>query len=178
MLYLTQKQLEVLEKVANHVSTEEKPYFTTNNTNKAVQALKALGLVETRAKGITVEVAITELGDGVVKATVEHEIVGEEELGEMPKAETAPTFEFVLEDDVPMPKLTRSSSKPVPYPLAQMNVGQSFFIPAVSVDVNLAKYRSNISSKVSQYKRKLGLESTFTVLADLERNGVRVWRKA
>lgn len=182
MIKLTQKELDVLGKVGSHVKTEEKPYFTTNTANKAVIELQKLGLVETRQSGITVEVVLSSLGVQVLNNEVEHEIVMSKET---------PTFEntanphalavagdFVLEDNVPMPVVKRQSNRPVPYPLAEMQVGQSFFVQATPDVTDLAKYRSNISSKVSQCKRRLGLESAFTVGVDLERNGVRVWRKA
>lgn len=187
MIKLTQKELDVLGKVGSHVKTEEKPYFTTNTANKAVIELQKLGLVETRQSGITVEVVLSSLGVRVLNNEVEHEIVMSKETPTfentanphaLAAAPVAVAGDFVLEDNVPMPVVKRQSNRPVPYPLAEMQVGQSFFVQATPDVTDLAKYRSNISSKVSQCKRRLGLESAFTVGVDLERNGVRVWRKA
>ena len=185
---LTQKEFDVLEKIVNYVATEAKPYFTTNHSNTAVTTLKEKGLVNTRVNGIVVEVVALDLGKQVMANEVAHEILTGQELEPMPtskpaeKAEAAHaqlTPQFIIEDDVPMPKIKRShEEKPVIYPLAQMQVGQSFFVPAEAGTDDLNKYRRNISVRISQAKRKLGLDSQFKVAADFERNGVRVWRKS
>lgn len=179
MIKLTQKEFDVLEKVGTHQPTENKQYFTTNTTNKAVIELQKLDLVNTRQNGITVEVVLTQLGLQVLNSEVEHEIVtSKEPVAEQAQAVSpAVMSDFVIEDDVPMP-VQRRSNRPIPYPLAEMQVGQSFFVPATPDVLDLAKYRANVSSRVSQCKKRLELDSTFVVGVELERNGVRVWRKA
>ncbi|WP_423240970.1 hypothetical protein [Haemophilus influenzae] len=160
----------------NYVATFEKPYFTTNHSNVAVVTLKEKGLVNTRVNGIQVEVVALELGKQIIANQIEHEIVTNQESSPMPMAKDA--SQFVIEDDVPMPKIKRNrTKKPIAYPLEQMQVGQSFFVPAGAKTKDLTKLYRNVSVLVSQAKRNLGLDIKFRIAVDFECNGVRVWRR-
>lgn len=198
MIKLTQKEFDLLTQIAGFVPTEQKPYFSTSTSNNSIAALKNQGLIDTQQSGIKVEAVILELGQQVLANQVEHEItMGEtahtqapaqpafgavqqtESLAPAPQkaAPTAPanTGSFVIESDVPLPTTVRNYNRSPEYPLAVMEVGQSFLVPA-TIGADLVKFRRNVSAKVSFTKRNAGLMSDFKTAIDTAANGVRVWR--
>lgn len=182
IVQLTQKELDVLNKIVNHVATETKPYFTTNLNNLTVTSLKDKGLVNTRVNGIIVEAVALDLGKQVIANEVEHEVVLEKTvaLEQEPETETGKVeSNFVIEDNVPIPDTVYTRKpRPLIYPLNKLEVGQSFFIPANSSTDDMALYRRRITVRISQMKNKIGLDYKFKTAADFENNGVRVWRIA
>lgn len=182
MIKLTQKELEVLEAVGAFQPTEEKQYYTTSTSNKAIVALEAQKLIQTRKKGIHVEVALLDLGVAVLKSEVEHEIVASHEAEKFepkqPEAVAEAESQFVLEDNVPIPNLRSRAKKPVPYPLDKMEIGQSFFVPVEDKNADLAKVRATFSTKITHAKKALGLtDRVFHTGIDPEQFGLRVWRR-
>lgn len=199
MIKLTQKEFDLLTQIAGFVPTEQKPYFSTSTSNNSIAALKNQGLIDTQQSGIKVEAVILELGQQVLANQVEHEItMGEtahaqttaqqpafgavqqaESLAPAPQQATpttpANTGGFVIESGVPLPTTVRNYNRSPEYPLAVMEVGQSFFIQA-TVGADLVKFRRNVSAKVSFTKRNAGLTSDFKTAIDAAANGVRVWR--
>ena len=78
MLQITKKELELLEKVVNHVSTAETEYFVTSTFNKTFQRLEQIGAIQSRQKpgnALRIELAPLQLAADIVKSNVEHEIV-------------------------------------------------------------------------------------------------------
>lgn len=182
IIRLTQKELDVLHKIVTHVTTETKPYFTTNSQNLTVVSLKEKGLVNTRVNGIIVEAVALDLGKQVIANEVEHEIILEKAvaLEQEPETETGKVeSNFVIEDNIPIPETVYTRKpRPLIYPLDKMEVGQSFFIPANGTTDDMKLYGRRITVRISQIKRRVGLEYKFKVVADVENNGVRVWRVA
>ena len=179
-ILLTAKEFDCLQKIVNHVATDTKQYFTTNSQNLAVASLKEKGLVNTRVNGIIVEAVALDLGKQVIANEVEYEIEQENtvELEQEPVALPVHS-NFVIEDNIPIPETVYTRKpRPLIYPLNQMEVGQSFFIPANGSTDDMKLYGRRITVRISQMKRKIGLEYKFKVVADFENNGVRVWRVA
>jgi hypothetical protein len=81
---------------------------------------------------------------------------------------------FVIEKDIAIPESTRPSARSSKYPLRDMEVGDSFFIPNVSTEEELKKARGAIASAAKTAKCK----TTTRPMAD-EKTGVlglRVWK--
>lgn len=82
---------------------------------------------------------------------------------------------FAIEKNVAMP----SRSERVPkYPFAQMEVGDSFFVPC-KPDEPVQRVRNRMLGACMWAKRKLGEQHRFVVRvdeSDPSTNGVRVWR--
>lgn len=190
---LTQKEFDLLDEVANHVATDDKPFKVVSVNNGALVALTSQQLVTTRPKGnnaLMLEVALTETGLQVVRNEIEHEIVlshtttetqeeqqMEHEI-EQQDNELAQSS-FVIEDDIPMPDVAfpRKSNKET-MPLDLMNVGQSFLVPFKDGE-DRDKGRRRVAATVSQTrKRKLGADSPTQFITVIVENGYRVWRKA
>lgn len=192
MIKLTQKEFDLLDEVAKHTPTEEKPFKVVSVNNGALASLTGQQLVTTRPKNnnaLMLEVALTETGLQVVQNEIEHEIVlshntETQEVEKMEEVaqqqETAVTQTvFVIEDDVPMPDVpfTRKSNRET-MPLELMNVGQSFLVPFKDGE-DREKGRKRVAATVSQTrKRKLGADSTAQFITLIVENGYRVWRKA
>lgn len=193
MIKLTEKEFDLLEQVANHVKTEDKPFKVVSVNNGALSALQAQGLVETRQKGnnaLMLEVALSALGLQVFQNEVEHEIVVNHETVQQPTETTveenkmeevqqANVGNFVIEDGIEMPevKQTRQSNRPT-MPLDVMQVGQSFLVPFKEGE-DTKKGRKRVASTVSQTRRrKLGADSTAVFTTIIVENGYRVWRTA
>lgn len=191
---LTQKEFDLLDEVANHVATDDKPFKVVSVNNGALVALTSQQLVTTRPKGnnaLMLEVALTETGLQVVRNEIEHEIVlshtttetqeeqqMEHEI-EQQDNELVQSSSFVIEDDIPMPDVAfpRKSNKET-MPLELMNVGQSFLVPFKDGE-DRDKGRRRVAATVSQTrKRKLGADSPTQFITVIVENGYRVWRKA
>ena len=70
---------------------------------------------------------------------------------EKPAEETAKSA-FVIEDGIAIPKSTHGGNRESSYPFAQLNVGQSFFIPASEKHPEPAKsLASTISGATKRY---------------------------
>lgn len=178
MIKLTQKELEVLEAVGAFQPTEEKQYYTTSTSNKSIHALETQNLIQTRKKGIHIEVVLSELGAKVLRSEVEHEIVTSHEQAKFEPEQVEPESQFVLEDNVPIPNLRSRAKKPVPYPLDKMEIGQSFFVPVEDKTADLAKVRATFSTKITHAKKALGImDRLFYTGVDPEQFGLRVWRR-
>jgi len=80
--------------------------------------------------------------------------------------------EFKIEKNVPIPA-RRGGGPPNKYPWRDMEVGDSFFVPANGKSRN-ALMRALTSSTQSKSLARDGLK--FTARTDAEANGVRVWR--
>ena len=80
---------------------------------------------------------------------------------------------FVIEKDIAIPESTRPSARSSKYPLRDMEVGDSFFIPNVSTEEELKKARGAIASAAKTAKCK----TTTRPMAD-EKGvlGLRVWK--
>lgn len=190
MIKLTEKEFDLLEKVANHVKTDDKPFKVVSLNNGALSALQTQGLVETRQKGnnaLMFEVALSALGLQVFQNEVEHEIVVNHETVQettveekkMEEVQQANVGNFVIEDDIEIPDLkqTRRSNRPT-MPLDVMQVGQSFLVP-FKEDEDIVKGRKRVASTVSQTRRrKLGADSKAVFATVAVENGYRVWRTA
>ena len=72
--------------------------------------------------------------------------------------------EFVIDKDVPVP----DKIKKYKYPLREMEIGDSFFIPA--------RVPSQMSSYISVSKSATGFEYTSRSVIEDGIKGVRVWR--
>lgn len=179
-ILLTQKEFDSLQRIVNHVATDTKPYFTTNSQNLTVVSLKEKGLVNTRVNGIIVEAVALDLGKQVIANEVEYEIISEKAVALDQEPEALPVHSnFVIEDNIPIPKTVYTRKpRPLIYPLDKMEVGQSFFIPANGTTDDMKLYGRRITVRISQIKRRVGLEYKFKVVTDVENNGVRVWRVA
>lgn len=179
MIKLTQEEFELLKEVATFEGKGDIQFMLVPKTDKRVQPLVNQELIDTRETGLSYMLALKELGLDVYNGAVEYEIVGTHHTNyEVPVEETG-TGKYEIETGVPIPKVTRNyKSRPVEYPLATMEIGQSFFVPAPNLETDLAKWRQNISTKVSQAKKKLQLiDREFLTGVDHEAHGVRVWRK-
>jgi len=75
---------------------------------------------------------------------------------------------FAIEKDIAIPESTRPSARSSKYPLREMEVGDSFFIPNVSTEDELKKARGAIASAAKTAKCK-----TTTRPMD---GGLRVWK--
>lgn len=193
MIKLTEKEFDLLEQVAKHVKTEDKPFKVVSVNNSALNALQTQGLVETRQKGnnaLMLEVALSTLGLQVFQNEVEHEIVVNHETVQettettveekkMEEVKQADLGDFVIEDGIEMPQLkqTRRSNRPT-MPLDLMQVGQSFLVPFKEGE-DIVKGRKRVASTVSQTRRrKLGADTTAVFTTVAVENGYRVWRTA
>lgn len=203
MIKLAQKEFDLLEQVAKHDATETKPFKVVSVNNRALSALTAQGLVETRPKNgnaLMLEVAIKQLGYQVVNNEVDHEITTgneqtqptqtetvEEQKMEQVQAEQTHALQpaavvdckFALEYDIPIPDLPpQTRSRESSMPLERMEVGQSFLVPYKEGE-DVKKGRKRVSATVSQTKkRKLPADSTVVFVVYPVENGYRVWRKA
>ena len=75
---------------------------------------------------------------------------------------------FAIEKDIAIPESTRPSARSSKYPLRDMEVGDSFFIPNVVTEDELKKARGAIASAAKTAKCK-----TTTRPMD---GGLRVWK--
>ena len=75
---------------------------------------------------------------------------------------------FAIEKDIAIPESTRPTARSSKYPLRDMEVGDSFFIPNVSTEEELKKARGAIASAAKTAKCK-----TTTRPMD---GGLRVWK--
>lgn len=74
MLQLTQNELNFLEEVAAFPATEN-TFFTCNANKSVLKSVAEKQLVYTQRVGINANVALSDLGLGVVNNTVDHEIL-------------------------------------------------------------------------------------------------------
>ena len=83
---------------------------------------------------------------------------------------------FKIESGIEMPKSKLGTYKREPrFPLDQMEVGQSFFVP--KGDKDLKKIRSIVSATLSREHKKLGKkQKRFATRTMKKPDGVRVWR--
>lgn len=193
MIKLTQKEFDLLDEVANHVATDDKPFKVVSVNNGSLASLTGQALVETRPKGnnaLMLEVVLTATGLQVIKNEIEHEIVlnhstAEDAQMEQVNADVADATQeqtqmaFVIEDNIPMPEVAfPRKARENTMPLDVMQVGQSFLVPfKEGEDPN--KGRRRVAATVSQTrKRKLGADSTTQFITVIVENGYRVWRKA
>lgn len=98
---------------------------------------------------------------------------------------------FTLEDNVPVPETTsRVVGQPSPYPLAQMGVNQSFFVPVSVADTitdeaerakafkeQARKLANAITGAARRFTEKEGNENKKFLVRTVE-GGVRCWRVA
>lgn len=202
-IVLTQKEFDLLDEVAKFEVVND-VYLTKAHNNGALAKLVEQELVATRPSAkskLQVEVAILDLGLKVVNNEVEHEIVASHtqeavadttetaNTGEVAEVAdftqphptgTVNTSMFTLEDNIPIPEITATRTpRKTMFPLAQMAIGQSFFVPHKEGTTDVEQSLKNVRSKVSQTKRSLwGKDSGKAFVTALENGGVRVWRKA
>lgn len=81
---------------------------------------------------------------------------------------------FAIEQDVPLPVAARSGRVPI-YPLRQMGVGDSFFVPAPHGPDDLAKKAYRLYFAVQNVRRQ-NRQLQFAVRRQGDRVGV--WRTA
>jgi hypothetical protein len=84
---------------------------------------------------------------------------------------------YKIESGVALPDVARHSTRKgsTKYPFAEMNVGQSFLIPATSED-EVVKVESRLRGATLRYAKQQGGTVKFTVRA--VNDGIRVWRVA
>lgn len=107
------------------------------------------------------------------------------------QAVAAPAPVFTIEDNVPVPETTsRVVGQPSPYPLAQMNVNQSFMVPVTVADTitdeaerakafkeQARKLANAITGAARRFTEKEGNENKKFLVRTVE-GGVRCWRVA
>ena len=81
-----------------------------------------------------------------------------------------------IDDDIPMP----TSRRRAVYPWKELEVGQSFFVPATD-DMPMSKRQNSIFSSVAYYRISNGLDSEDYAVSTRRwpkkrPNGIRVWR--
>lgn len=76
-----------------------------------------------------------------------------------------------IEKDIPIPKKLLSTKRSCPYPLKEMEVGESFLVPNPD-NLPLLQLRNQTNSKINYYNKDLGYK--FTIRNTEE--GLRVWR--
>ena len=81
---------------------------------------------------------------------------------------------FSIEKGIPVPENARTGRRSA-YPLADMQVGDSFSVPFGSDDPK--KVTQRVHSAVSQFRRRM-TDSQWQFVVREETNGVRVWRIA
>lgn len=80
--------------------------------------------------------------------------------------------EIILEDNVPIPVRNSRKGK---YPWAEMEVGQSFFSPGLTVDT-IGKSRVNAQKTHNITLRAFNVEEEYPKGSGQRIKGVRVWR--
>ena len=135
--------LEALPRIVQATQTSEVGY--TFCTAEIVEWLFKNGFAEGNPE------IVNEAGAIATRATQK----GVEKVMSETTVETPATTEkpaFVIEDGIPIPKSTRGGNRESSYPFAQLNVGQSFFIPASEKHPEPAKsLASTISGATKRY---------------------------
>lgn len=78
MLKLTQKQLDLLNRIAGYQPTADKPYLVISKNNKVYQGLVDLNLASVRVmanNALMLEIVLIENGLGVINGTLPYEVV-------------------------------------------------------------------------------------------------------
>lgn len=204
MIKLTNKEFDLLLEIKNFVPVEGKPYKLVSIDNKCIAYLVKMGLCDTRPKegnGLMLEVVLKNLGLQVLNNEVEHEIVtsrddinNEEITMEQPITQetttatevapvtnTAPVNKtsFVIEKDIPIPvKANTRARRTTTFPLDQMSVGDSFFVPfKEGEDPNQGRKRIRSNVLVTR-RRMLGMDCDWQFVVGIVDNGYRVWRRS
>lgn len=108
-----------------------------------------------------------------------------------PVVETAASA-FVLEDNIPVPEVTRKIGEPSAYPFEHMNVNQSFRVPVTIADTitdaaerekafkeEARRLTNRLTGAARRFCEKTGNENKkFTVRTVDDGQGVRCWRVA
>ena len=90
-------------------------------------------------------------------------------------------FEIKIDKGIPLPEDTRSRAN---YPFADMEVGDSIFIPLEEGD-NAQRMKNRLSQATRTFGKKQDPEQHFIIryrlekigVGDREQSGVRIWRK-
>ena len=82
---------------------------------------------------------------------------------------------FEIENNVEMPKKCANNGSAAKYPFREMEVGDSFFVPAESAE-SAHRVQINISSSSVQMSKREGAGKKFATRK--VEGGVRVWRTA
>ena len=184
MLQLNEKEISVLNEVKNFVPTDEKQYAMFSSNNSVVKTLveKGLVLVQVNPKNkLKIDVILSEAGI----AHFNNNNVQEEVKQVQQTTEKVKTM-FQLEDNAVMPQTKRLSK--FEYPLAQMQVGQSFVLPFDHLGFDEAEAAQvlggdkDVSDKlmrkarwrINTYKKSVGLVN-YSFRFRIEDKGVRVW---
>jgi hypothetical protein len=112
---------------------DEKGRIATRATKKAAEFLADIPLVEAPP-----------LPDEVIEAAI-IEVLPASAL------ESPPPYQYELVSNLPVPEKTRGKVRPSKWPFAQMEVGQSFFIPNGDEYEAAKKYASLVSSAATRY---------------------------
>lgn len=80
---------------------------------------------------------------------------------------------FIIEKNIPITGMYRSTGPQLKYPFAEMIAGDSFEIKATKEDPR--KLVSRISSACTSYVKRANLSAKFTVRRQAN-NNIRVWR--
>jgi len=81
---------------------------------------------------------------------------------------------IAIEKNIPVPARTHDSR--VKYPFHAMEVGDSFAVPAVGIDVELLTKR--MRTTMGAAARRLSRKFVLAVESTAEGQGIRVWRAA
>lgn len=86
---------------------------------------------------------------------------------------------FQIEKAIPLPAVEAGQGRPPKYPFAQLEVGDSFFVPAEvkegdTQEQAVARLRGRMDSNKRQGQKLTG----FTLAVRTVEGGVRIWRTA
>lgn len=85
---------------------------------------------------------------------------------------------FTIEKGIPIPA-AQPRGAAVKYPFAQMEIGDSFFVPSVvKGDETADKAAERLKSSLSSHKRRAQKQTGFVLTVRVVDGGVRVWRNA
>lgn len=82
---------------------------------------------------------------------------------------------YKIDTNVPLPT-PRGRPAAFPFPFADMQVGDSFFVPTAEGD--LRKVRNRLASSIVRFRQKVDINAKFStrVVDEESVNGIRVWR--
>ena len=82
---------------------------------------------------------------------------------------------YKIEKNVPIPRRVSST---ISYPFIEMDVDDSFFVPALTKDEDLSKLRVKVYSACVYFRKSAAKynDLKFMVIQIPENNGVRCWR--
>lgn len=147
---LNQYQKTILSEIVE--ATAKDPFYSLQNNNKTVNFLLDAGLIECNksiTEGTKVAHRATQKGINIMNETTETPIPEPE--GSVPNA---PSYQ--ISDNVPLPPVRRAGAGgSSQYPFDQLEVGQSFFVPATEEKPNPGKtLQSTVSSASRRYAEK------------------------